>query len=101
MNCPVVERNALPQMRFPDADVLTTSEEKSDRRTDLHRATQLGNLSRVKVWVEFWDASGCKLVYTTVWASTADVVVFKEGMTIPVHRVARVAFPTPHHSSVV
>jgi len=29
------------------------------------------------------------------------VVVFKEGMTLPVHRVARITFPDNHHSSVV
>jgi hypothetical protein len=101
MNCPVVERFALSELTFPEADVLTTPEEKSARRADLHRATQLGNLSRTKVRVEFWDALGCKVLHTTVWASTAQVVVFKEGMTLPVHRVARISFPDHHHSSVV
>ena len=62
MNCPVVERFSLSELTFPESDVLTTPEEKSARRADLHRATQLGNLSRTKVRVEFWDALGCKVL---------------------------------------
>lgn len=101
VNCPLVERFVLAELTFPESDVLTTVEEKSARQADLHRATQLGNLYRTKVRVEFWDVLGCKVLHTTVWASTANVVVFKEGMTLPVHRVARITFPSDHHSSVV
>ena len=101
LHCPLVDRMDLVSMVFPEEDVLTTADEKSDRCAALHRATQVGNLQRTKVELEFWDQGGCKRVATTVWACTSKVVVFKEGMTLPVHRVARVVFATPYHSSVV
>ena len=95
LTCPFIDRAELEGMTFPTEDVLSTQEQKQDRKTALHKAVQMGNVAMRKVTVEFWANEGCKRLRTTVWACTPKVVVFKEGMQIPVHRIVAV-----YHSSV-
>ena len=89
----LIEKENIPNLRFPDTDVLGTNSERAVRLKDLMNANELGDLAQYKVKILFEDENGLKKVETTVWRTTERDVVLKFGIRIPIHRVSKVYFP--------
>ncbi|MEQ8324796.1 MAG: hypothetical protein RIC15_05770 [Vicingaceae bacterium] len=89
----LIEKENIANLDFPKSDVLENPKEKKERLRDLKNANELGDLAQYKVKILFKDSHGMKKVETTVWNATADNVVLKYGITIPVRRVSKVVFP--------
>ncbi|NVK29219.1 MAG: hypothetical protein HWE14_14295 [Flavobacteriia bacterium] len=83
----LVEKEAIPSMKFPIDEVLSNEEERKQRARKIHRATSLGNLEKHKVSIVFEDVDGLKKANTTIWAQTEKKIVLKGGNSIPVHRI--------------
>jgi uncharacterized protein (UPF0248 family) len=86
----VIEKEIIADLKFPDKEVLGSSEEIKNRKSELERAMSLGNLERNKIKIYFEDDKGFKVVETTVWGLTDKRVILKQGMVIPIHRVREV-----------
>ncbi len=89
----LVEKETIPTLNFPDDDVLSANSERDQRLKDLKNANELGDLAQYKVKILFEDISGPKKVETTIWKTTDREVILKYGITLPIHRVAKVYFP--------
>jgi hypothetical protein len=88
----LIEKEAVSGLSFPEADVLTTKEEKAQRNADLNMAMSLGNLEHTKIMIYFEDDISAKVIDTTVWGLTDKRVILKQGLVIPIHRVIRIKF---------
>lgn len=86
----LIEKESISILKFPDAEVLRTEEEIEKRRTDLERATTLGNVEHSKIKITFEDSEGVKKVDTTIWATTDKRIILKKGVMIPIHRIHKV-----------
>lgn len=82
---PIVEKENIDGLEFPDADVVAGAQLVHERLFALHRATALGNLEKHKVTIIFEDKIGLKRVLTTIWAMTGQKIVLKAGKVIPIH----------------
>ena len=88
-----LEKDVLPTLRYPHADVLTNAIEIDRRRRNAERAASLGNNYQGKVDIYFQTADGqCHRVYTTVWASSNEHLMLKSGTTLPVRAVVMFDF---------
>jgi uncharacterized protein (UPF0248 family) len=85
-----IEKENISGLKFPETDVLTTSEEIKNRFAELDRALKLGNLEHNKIKITFKDSEGVKQVNTTVWGVTDKRVILKQGVVIPIHRILEV-----------
>lgn len=88
----VIDKEAVPGLRFPDAEVLKDAEEIKQRAADLQRCLSLGNLEHTKIKIYFEDDTSAKVVDTTVWGLTDKRVILKQGIVIPINRVTKVKF---------
>lgn len=86
----LVQKEEIGNFRFPNHEVLRSGEEIKIRRSNLERATTLGNTERNKIKIIFEDDQALKKVETTVWATTENSIVLKRGVTIPIHRIHEV-----------
>ena len=82
-----IEKESINSLRFPASDVLDSREAITQRRSDLSRALSLGNLERGKTRIFFEDCQSKKVVETTVWGVTDNVVILKKGVGIPINRI--------------
>ncbi|MDO9187111.1 MAG: hypothetical protein Q7W13_13940 [Bacteroidia bacterium] len=82
-----VEKESIVDLKFPDNDVLSSTDEIKIRYSNLERALKLGNLEHNKIKIVFEDADGVKQVETTVWGVTDKRVILKQGVLIPIHRI--------------
>jgi len=84
----MVAKETVSTLLFSSDDVLTTLNERQQRRWQAERAAVLGNGYQSKVDIYFQTADGgTKRVYTTVWASDAEYVSLKAGNIIPLRAV--------------
>lgn len=88
----LIDKEAIANLQFPEADVLTTEQAKTERTSDLNRAMTLGNMEQTKIRIYFEDDKSLKLVDTTVWGITDKRVILKQGIVIPIHRIYKVKF---------
>jgi len=86
----LIDKEFVRDMSFPKDDVLSTLEEKRQRRLTLDRALILGNVDHTKVRIYFSDNEGYKQVETTIWAVTEERIILKSGMVIPIRRIHEV-----------
>lgn len=84
---PLIEKESLDSLKFPQQDVLRDHLSISQRIKALHHATSLGNLDKHKVTIIFEDSTGLKRVNTTIWAITDKRIVLKNNRTIPIARI--------------
>lgn len=82
-----INKESIPELKFPTDEVLGSAEDVKSRNEDLDRALKLGNLERNKIRIVFEDANGVKQVETTVWGITDKRVILKQGIVIPIHRI--------------
>lgn len=88
-NFETIEKESIHTLKFPHVDVLTDKVAISQRMNDLERAQALGNLEHSKIKIYFEDNVSKKVVETTVWALTDDIVVLKQGVGIPINRILK------------
>jgi len=82
-----IEKESIHSLKFPASEVLNDSTAISQRHSDLNRALALGNLEHGKTRIFFEDNQSKKVVETTVWGVTDDVVILKKGVGIPIKRI--------------
>jgi len=82
-----IEKELISELKFPAAEVLTESERKLERQSQLQRALSLGNLEHSKIKIYFEDDTSRKVVETTVWGVTDQRVILKKGVMIPINRI--------------
>lgn len=82
-----IEKEDVKNLKFPESDVLASTDEKKIRNSDLERALKLGNIEHNKIKIIFEDNEGIKYVETTVWGVTDSRVILKQGILIPIHRI--------------
>ncbi len=82
-----IEKESIDSLKFPASDVLENSRDISQRHSDLNRALSLGNLEHGKTRIFFEDNQSKKVVETTVWGVTDNVVILKKGIGIPINRI--------------
>jgi hypothetical protein len=88
----IVSKESIADMHFPGEDVLLNEDAIQNRKTDLERATTLGNVEQNKTKIIFEDKDGLKQVETTIWATTDKRIVLKGGVVIPINRIHQVKF---------
>lgn len=89
----LIEKENIPNLHFPNSDVLISNNDRKQRFNDLCNANELGDLAQYKVKIVFEDDAGPKKVETTVWGTTQQEVVLKFGIRIPIQRISKVMFP--------
>jgi hypothetical protein len=83
-----VEKETIPELRFPQEDVLTDKADLERRRTDAERASRLGNAYQGKLDIFFQTADGQpKRVQTTVWGAHPEYLTLKAGIMLPLRAV--------------
>lgn len=87
----LIDKEQIIVLRFPEDEVLNSLDDISRRRSQLERATALGNTEKGKFAIVFEDDHGLKQVETTIWATTENCIVLKSGVTIPINRIHRIA----------
>lgn len=82
-----IEKENIQALQFPKTDVLVDREAKTQRENELKRALSLGNLEHSKIKIFFEDSQSKKVVETTVWGVTDQMVILKQGSAIPINRI--------------
>ena len=83
----LINKEMIPNLRFPDTEVLNSAESIMNRRSELERALALGNLEHGKIKLIFEDEESIYQVETTVWGLTDKRVILKQGIVIPIQRI--------------
>lgn len=87
----LIEKEALPNLKFAKAEVLQDPEKRKLRAADLYRAQTLGNLSHTKVNITFeTEDHHYYRVNTTVWAVGNDFISLKSGIFLPIQCIHEV-----------
>lgn len=84
------EKEEVASLKFPNKDVMSDKEDVLQRKSDLERALILGNLEHLKIKIFFEDDSSKRVTETTVWGITADEVILKKGVVIPINRIHKI-----------
>jgi uncharacterized protein (UPF0248 family) len=87
---PELAKEKVPDLNFPDEEVLTLYEERANRKRLLQRAADFGNYAQYKVAIVFADNEGKKRVETTIWDIDERNVYLKNRIAIPLHRILSV-----------
>ncbi len=85
-----IEKEEIPQLKFPDKEVLLDTEKIKDRAAELNRALLLGNIEHTKVKIYFESDNTRLIVETTVWGITDKRVLLKQDIVIPINRIHQV-----------
>lgn len=86
----LIEKEEVASLKFPDKDVMSDKDDVIQRKLDLERALTLGNLEHLKIKIFFEDESSKRVAETTVWGITADEVILKKGVVIPIKRIHKI-----------
>ena len=82
-----IPKENIPNLKFPNTEVLKKKLDQKKRYWELQRALVLGNLERQKVKIIFEDTMGIKTVETTIWGITDTQVILKQAILIPLQRI--------------
>jgi len=85
-----IDKDDICSLQFPNQPLDHSKERISYLTKALQKALKLGNTYKNKIKIVFYDTTGLKEVETTVWNSTTENVVLKNGICIPFHRVVDV-----------
>lgn len=85
-----INKEAIPQMEFPSSEVLSSEFEKEMRNENLFKAMIMGNTYKKKVKIIFDTIDGTKVVKTTIWASTENDILLKNGINIPINSIREI-----------
>lgn len=87
-----VEKEKIAGLSYPAEDVITTEEGRLKRSNLIDQAIEAGNFAQFKVIIVFEDAQGTKEVETTIWGRREGLIILKNNVLIPVHRIHKVIF---------
>jgi hypothetical protein len=83
-----IEKESIPTLRFPQADVLTDKTALERRHADAERASRLGNAYHGKLDIFFQTADGqLKRVQTAVWGAHPEYLTLKAGIMLPLRAI--------------
>ena len=85
-----IEKEEVASLKFPNTDVMSDKNDVIQRKSDLERALTLGNLEHLKIKIFFEDESLKRVTETTVWGITADEVILKKCVVIPINRIHKI-----------
>lgn len=85
-----IEKEEVSSLKFPHEDVMSDKQDVIQRKSDLERALTLGNLEHLKIKIYFEDDTIKRVTETTVWGITADEVILKKGVVIPINRIHKI-----------
>ncbi len=88
----LIEKEKIDGLSFPVHEVLSDPKEIKERAVKIHKATSLGNMESVKVYILFKEKNGLKKIFTTLWAQTSKKIILKKGLSIPVNRIVDIRF---------
>lgn len=86
----LTEKEDVVSLKFPNKEVMSDKEDILQRKSDLERALTLGNLEHLKIKIFYEDDSTKRVTETTVWGITADEVILKKGVVIPINRIHKI-----------
>ena len=86
----LIDKEAVKDLHFPTAEVLTEKAAMLQRMNDLDRALSLGHLEHGKIKIFFEDDISKKAIETTIWGVTDNRVILKQGLVIPVNRIYKI-----------
>ncbi len=87
-----IDKDEIGSLHFPNQALDHSKEKLSYLTKALQKALKIGNSYKNKIKIVFYDATGLKEVETTVWNSTTENVVLKNGICIPFNRVVDVKY---------
>ena len=82
-----VEKEEIDNLKFPNEEVLQSTDDIGKREMEINRALTLGNLEHSKIKIIFEDSEGLKKVETTIWGVTDKRIILKQGIVLPIHRI--------------
>jgi len=85
-----IDKNEICRLQFPNQPLDHSKEKLNYITKAIRKALRIGNAYKIKIKIVFYDTTGLKEVETTVWNSTTDNVVLKNGICIPFNRVVDV-----------
>lgn len=83
----LVEKEEIDNLKFPNGEVLQSSDDIRKRDSDIRMALTLGNIEHNKIRIVFEDSEGLKQVETTIWGVTDKRIILKQGIVVPIHRI--------------
>ena len=84
----LVEKENINKEHFCNADLNESIKNEINKK--LFDAMMLGNTHHHKVNIEFQTTEGIKTVFTTVWATTDNYIILKDGKYIPINSIVYV-----------
>lgn len=84
-----VEKESIPLMHFRSK---ISIKQHQEIRSQLEKASLLGNGYRTKVSIYFYDDEGLKRVETTIWVAGTNYICLKGGIWIPIARIVEIKF---------
>lgn len=84
----------LSRMEFKNGDVLEATRDKIMRNAHLLKAAVLDSLNKEEVILTLEDKNSSKKLKSRIIATGDDRVLLERGLTIPVHCILQVEFPS-------
>ena len=88
-NPTLVEKEAIANFSFKNHPEIDQDPNLLDK---LREATGLGNLGKVKFYIDFYTDSGLKSVQTTIWATGKKFICLKGGLWIPIANITNIRY---------
>jgi len=86
-----IAKEQIPHLAVAKREVISNSDERTERMSSLYRSQSLGNLLQTKVKITFETADEqVYLVDTTVWAVGDDFISLKGGIYLPIHSILHI-----------
>jgi uncharacterized protein (UPF0248 family) len=83
----LIEKERISALTFIHSQPI---QQHPELRTQIEKATILGNSHHSKVSIIFQDDAGLKRVDTTVWAAGMKFICLKGGVWIPIARIVEI-----------
>ncbi len=85
-----IQKEDISLLNFPNKSVSISLVKSTKLYLLAQKAVILGNRYKNKIKIIFSDATGSKVVETTLWHASKKHLVLKGGITIPFNRVEEV-----------
>lgn len=83
----LIEKERISALTFIDNQPI---QQHPELRSQIEKATILGNSHHSKVSIIFQDDAGLKRVDTTIWAAGMKFICLKGGVWIPIARIVEI-----------
>jgi hypothetical protein len=83
----LIKKERISALTFIDSQQI---QQHPELRSQIEKATILGNSHHSKVSIIFQDDAGLKRVDTTIWAAGMKFICLKGGVWIPIARIVEI-----------